>query len=757
MHDPSPVHATETERSLLFGTLALQADLLTPEEFADVWTAWTVRRERPLADLLVARGRLAHGERDEVERLVQRKLRKHRGDLRAGLADLMTGSLCKTLTVLDDPALEEQLAEALMANGAAHSSQAVPVSTNGEALRNGSSPAGYVDAHTDRTARPARRRRAWKSVAAPAVGALFALAAGLALWMADRGAMERHREAERARANRPQERYLAALADAQQAWRDGHFELMKADLEAPLRLRGSDPDPRGFEWHYLWRQAANEPLVLSGPMGLVTSVAFSPDGRSLVAAGRDGTLRLWDVTSGLQQGTLARDKDEVLGVAFSPDGKLVASAGYDGKVRLWDVGSRKSAGVLEGHEKMVYAVAFRPDGKQLASASADKTIRLWNLTTQQGRILGHGTRGVYRVDFSPDGKKLVSTTGGMWEAAGGEVTVWDLATGKQLWALPEQPEPVHMVAYSPDGRFVASAGNDKAIKLWDAATGARRLTLEGNTAVVTGLAFSPDGKRVASASTDRTVRLWELERGREVLLLRGLSPNGMIPGFTGIAFSPDGNRIAAPDGNGVIRVWEGQATDHQTAVQREAAALVEALFLEMPWKPEVLDRLRHDPKLDEPLRKAALAHAQVFRLRSLELNNASWYVVRWPGAAQAQYERALKQAEEACRLAPGDGASLNTLGVAQYRLGRYEEALKTLTQSEKLNSLYRGSTSLPADLAFLAMCHQQLGQRQEARAELERLRRTVGRDVGFREDLEKENAEFLREAEALIEGVERVD
>jgi tetratricopeptide (TPR) repeat protein len=154
--------------------------------------------------------------------------------------------------------------------------------------------------------------------------------------------------------------------------------------------------------------------------------------------------------------------------------------------------------------------------------------------------------------------------------------------------------------------------------------------------------------------------------------------------------------------------------------------IVWGLYLTLGRKDAVLEHLKQDQALPDSDRTIALRMADRDGYWAEVLNNASWYVVRQAGHDQAAYEKALKLAEEACRLDPENGNLINTLGVAQYRVGRYETALETLQHSERLNASPAGG-SHPADLAFLTMAHYKLGHKDESRAELERLRQALQR------------------------------
>jgi hypothetical protein len=160
----------------------------------------------------------------------------------------------------------------------------------------------------------------------------------------------------------------------------------------------------------------------------------------------------------------------------------------------------------------------------------------------------------------------------------------------------------------------------------------------------------------------------------------------------------------------------------------------------------MIQQIRQTPTLSEPAREQALAFAKDYREIPARLNETSWSVGRSSWARSGAYPLALRQAEAACRQEPGNGSFLTTLGAAQYRNYQYAVALKTLTQSHKLNAV-RFGRSQPADLAFLAMTQFQLGQKAEAAATLGRLREGM-KKLPFDRDAE----DLLKEAERLIEA-----
>jgi serine/threonine protein kinase/Flp pilus assembly protein TadD len=262
------------------------------------------------------------------------------------------------------------------------------------------------------------------------------------------------------------------------------------------------------------------------------------------------------------------------------------------------------------------------------------------------------------------------------------------------------------------------------------------LTLKGGGL---GVSFSPDGRRLASASLDQSVRVWDAASGQQLLTLKG--------GGSGVSFSPDGRRLASVGYDQTVRVWEASAAPDEVWRQRWLVSQVASLFEELFYREEVLAALRKDPTLGEADRKYALQVAQTHPEDLWALNEAAWKVAQARDAGKDDYARALRWAEAAVRLEPGNGMFLNTLGVAQYRAGRYADALATLTKSENLNATKEGSH--PTDLAFLAMTLDQLCKKAEAKATLGRLREVMKQPRWEQYD---EAAGFLREAEELIEG-----
>ncbi len=327
----------------------------------------------------------------------------------------------------------------------------------------------------------------------------------------------------------------------------------------------SRPNPGGQSGNGPGRPAGGEgasadPTILGKHAERVFDLTFTPDGKTVISAGSDGTIKLWDVTSRTLKKTLSGHTSEVDFLALSADGKTLASGSKDGTVKLWDVETEADRATLRVHSGGVEALAMTRDGKILATGSAESAIKLWDIPkgkllktiplhegersgplafSPDGRLLVNGVGLTVRdipsgsprpflkdgtimdagsLALSPDGTRLFTTakSGNLNDLSG--AILWDFQTSKQIVALKGVNEFFLRMCVSEDSRRFAMGGMSKSggrrpvdILVWNLQPRRAFLRIKGHLGMVSALALSPDGRLLVSAGDDNVIRLRDLD------------------------------------------------------------------------------------------------------------------------------------------------------------------------------------------------------------------------------------------------------
>ncbi len=283
--------------------------------------------------------------------------------------------------------------------------------------------------------------------------------------------------------------------------------------------------------------AMQEKNRLLGHNGIVTSIAFSPDGKTIASSSSDNTIKLWNL-EGKELQTFKGHSAIVWSVAFSPDGKTIASGSGDKTIKLWNL-EGKELQTFKGHSAIVWSVAFSPDGKTIASGSGDKTIKLWNLEGKELQTFKGHSDSINSLAFSPDGKTIAS---GSWDNT---IKLWNLE-GKELQTF--KGLSINSLAFSPDGKVIATSGGNNTVKLWNL-EGRELQIFKGQSNDIWRIAFSPDGKAIVTGDLNGVIKLWNLE-GKELQIFKGHSS-----GVWGVAFSPNAKVIATGSFDRTVKLW----------------------------------------------------------------------------------------------------------------------------------------------------------------------------------------------------------
>jgi WD40 repeat protein/tRNA A-37 threonylcarbamoyl transferase component Bud32 len=290
--------------------------------------------------------------------------------------------------------------------------------------------------------------------------------------------------------------------------------------------------------------------------GTIHALAWSPKGERIASASGDATVQIWQpVAPNGHRVFIYRDhKSAVRSVAWSPDGIFIASSSVDGSVQVWNASTGNARYTFLGDAEGVYPVAWSPDGAALAFGCADGTVKIWAKMT--GRVQSYALhhRPVAAVAWSSDGRFLASAesyTGASGASAHPAIHIWLAANGTPRTTYARHPFGVNTLAWRTNTPSLVSAGEDRLVHLWDAEYGNPLITYEGHEEGVNAVAWSPDGWLLASGGFDRTVRVWNLSTGTCAFVYYGHRDV-----VNAVAWSPDGRQIASGGWDATVLVWQ---------------------------------------------------------------------------------------------------------------------------------------------------------------------------------------------------------
>jgi WD40 repeat protein len=493
----------------------------------------------------------------------------------------------------------------------------------------------------ERVYRWIRRRPAAAALLAVSITAsLFALV-GLTLYNTRLGALnlDLHRtnvklesalvESERAQARakssetRAQQLlYVSDMRLAGRAWKEGDMRALTNLLSRHIPTDDS-PDRRGLEWHFLWSQCAAPSRVIDQGNEAIYCLLASHDGKWFATAGKDAIVRIYDMTTGDLETSIATGQGEVNGVDFSPDGQALVSAGDDGTVRVWSLPDGQQTMSVAAHTKLAFGAIFIRGGDSIVTCGNEATMNVWDrktanlLRTLPGHTQDQAEFYASRVDavvLSPDGHLLASVGGD------GTARIWELDTFEEIHKLHGGDDLMAASAFSNDGTRLVTAGFDHTIRLWDVASG-RQLAIGKHLDKCRSVHLTADGQFIVSGDNAGVIQFWRVPAAASgandspsdpiaelTLLRRWPAHDGRV--FS-VRFSPDGKRLLTAGADGFLKSWSVPSVAGPRVVRLGSEPLVDLIFVSNSKNIALAfeDRIRlWDPESGDMVKELAGAH-----------------------------------------------------------------------------------------------------------------------------------------------------
>lgn len=307
--------------------------------------------------------------------------------------------------------------------------------------------------------------------------------------------------------------------------------------------------------------SAGDVLVktLTGHFDGVNSVSITSDGKKVVSASLDKTLKVWDLETGNDLMTLAGHNNKVNSVAVFPNRLFAVSASNDNTLIIWDLTTGNKKRILYGHSSNVVTVAVLPDGKRVVSGSLDKTVKVWDIHTAKSlaTFVGHRSQ-VNSVAVMPNSRYVLS-------GSDNTLKIWDLTTNEEVKTLRIDGVGIESIAVTGDGRHAVLALFDGALKVLNLRNGKEVSTLTGHSYGINSVSLTPDGLFAVTASHDSLMKVWDLSIGKELAVLRGHSSN-----VYSVAITPDGHYAVSGSFDRTLKIWDLNSTEQSTKISSHA-------------------------------------------------------------------------------------------------------------------------------------------------------------------------------------------